>query len=210
MKGLRLSLFLVLALAAAVLSAKAEPDFYFTNYTRTELWFLNRHYTELENGRMVRLEGTYQGHQWKKPYAYRESLKALGKSVKDYNVLQMTLREVDGVTYAFPLLLVRVEKGAMPELDALAKGQRVALYGLFYRMKDADYAIETHVLEAIHKGGRDIELVLDGRMTPTPTPTPTVTPTPGPNLWKRLQKKLKPATPQPTGTVTPEALPTAK
>ncbi len=211
MKGLRLPILLVLALSAASLGAKAEPDFFFTNYQRTELWFLNQHYTEIESGRMIRIEGIYHGHEWKKPYAYRERLKAIGKDIRNYNIIQISLRETDGVRFAFPNLLVWTEKGALPELDSLLKGARVALYGHFYPLKNAEYALELHVLETITKGGRNVDVLLDGRMPPTPTPTVTPTATPGPGLWKTIQKKLKiGATPVPTGTVTPEALPAAK
>jgi hypothetical protein len=211
MKGLRLPILFVLALSAAASVARPAPDLYFTHYTRTELWFLNQHYTEIENGRMIRIEGVYQGHEWKKPFAFRERMKAIDKDVRNYNVLQMSLRELDGVNYAFPILLVWTEKGALPELETLHKGQRVALYGHFYNLKASEYALELHVLETVDKGGRQVDVLLDGRMPATPTPTVTPTPTPGPSLWKRVQKRLKiGATPQPTGTVTPEPLPAAK
>ena len=140
-----------------------------------------------------------------------ERLKAIGKDIRNYNIIQISLRETDGVRFAFPNLLVWTEKGALPELDSLLKGARVALYGHFYPLKNAEYALELHVLETITKGGRNVDVLLDGRMPPTPTPTVTPTATPGPGLWKTIQKKLKiGATPVPTGTVTPEALPAAK
>jgi len=208
MKVLRLSMLLVLAMTAVRLFAKAEPDFYFTNYTPTEIWFLNEHYSGIENGRMIRIEGIFQSLEWKKPFAFRERFKAIGKDVRTYNVLQMSLREKDGVNFAFPVLMVWAEKGALPELTSLQKGRRVALYGHFYNLKASEYALELHAVETIDKGGRKVETVFDGRMPPTPTPTVTVTPTPGPSLWKKIQKKIKyRETPQPTGTVTPEAVP---
>jgi hypothetical protein len=210
MKVFRPLILLILALPVFAY-AKAEPDFYFTNYTRTEIWFLNQHYNEINNGRMIRIEGIYQGHEWKKPYAYRERLKAIGKDVRDYNILKFSIRELDGVNYTFPVILVWSKKETLPELGDLKKGRRIALYGQFYKLKDSDYALELHVLETIDKGGSKVELLLDGRMPLTPTPTVTPTPTPGPSLWMRIQKKLKfKETPQPTGTVTPEALPAAK
>lgn len=206
MTGLRLSLFLILLTSLA--SAKAEPDFYFTQYTPTEIWFLKQHYQEIENGRMIRLDGLYQSHEWKKPYAYHERLKAIDRNVKDYNILQISLREWEGVRYAFPILLVSAEKGSLSELDALKKGQRVALYGYFFNLKNSEYALELHVMETIGKGGSQIKLLLDSRLPPTPTPTITPTPTPAPSLWKKVQKWTKiRQTPEPTGTVTPVAVP---
>jgi hypothetical protein len=207
MKGLWLLMLVILSFPVFSY-AKAEPDFYFTNYAFTKIEFLNQNYTEIENGRMIRIDGIYQNHEWKKPYAYRERLKAIGKDIRNYNILQFSIREADGVNYSFPIVLVWLEKGFLPELNDLKKGRRVALYGQFYYLKDSDYALELHVLETIDKGGRKVEMLLDGRMPPTPTPTVIPSPTPGPSLWKRIQKKLKlRETPQPAGTVTPEALP---
>lgn len=208
MKGLRLSVILTLVLSAPFLFAKAEPDFFFTNYTPTEIWFLNQHYHEIENGRMIRVDGIYQGHQWKKPFAYYERMKAIGRDFSEFNVLQISLREWEGVRYAFPILLVSAAKGTLSELDSLKKGQRVALYGYFFNLKDSEYSLELHVLETVDKGGSQSRVLLDSRMPPTPTPTVTPTPTPAPSLWKRVQKwtRIK-QTPEPTGTVTPVAVP---
>ncbi len=205
MKWCRLFLLFILGVSTSALLAVTPPDFYFTKYTLTELWFLNQHYTEIENNRLIRIEGLYQDHQWKKPYAYQESLKALGLNIRDYNVLQFSIRETGGVNFAFPLVLVWAEKGALPELTNLQKGRKIALYGRFLNLKDSEFAIELHVMETIDKGGRQVQVLLDTRMPPTPTPTITPTPTPGPNLWQKLQKKLKSV--QAQGTVTPEAVP---
>lgn len=181
-----------------------EGDYYFEGYTPTTLQFFWRNYTDIEDGRHVRLEGDYQGFRWVKPFRYQEKLNRIGLSVEDYHLLEFTLKDELGLQYAFPLMLFPVSRPPFRDLETLTKGSRVAVYAVYRRLPGPDPALRADVIEWIGKGGHRRGILYDGRTPPTPTPTPTVTPTPGPSLWKRAVRLFHPEpTPTPTGTWTP-------
>jgi hypothetical protein len=124
----------------------------------------------------------------------------------DYHLVQMTLKEQDDFHYSFPVLLIHTQVGDLKELDQLTPGERVIVYGRFYKLRQAEYALDVDVIDTVKKGGHDRSMLLDSRVSPTPTPTSTVTPTPGPNLWQKAMNWVNPKeTPTVTGTVTPDS-----
>ncbi len=197
-------LFLLLSLMAAPLWADPTPDFYFTQYEMTNFDFLRQYYYEVENGRMIQSEGSFSSYEWKKPFEYREKLKAAGLNVDQFNLLKFSIKEKDDLHYSFPLLLFPVQTGDLSELNALKPGERIAIYGKFFDLDKSEYAIVVHVIETVQKGGHDRDILIDARVAPTPTPTATVTPTPGPTLWDKVKNAVNPKE-VPTGTVTPNA-----
>jgi len=199
-----LALLACLTALPLALLADPTPDFYFTQYEVTNFDFLRQYYYEVENGRMIQSEGSFTSYEWKKPYEFREKLKAVGLNVDQYNLVKFSIQEKDGLHYAFPLLLFPVQTGDLSELQSLKPGERIALYGKFFDLDKADYAIVVHVMETVQKGGHDRQILIDARVAPTPTPTCTPTPTPGPTLWDKLKSMANP-TEVPTGTVTPGA-----
>lgn len=187
------------------LMAKPANDFYISNYEIIDLDFLRTHYLEIENGRPIQFEAYFSSYKWLKPFDYKERLGLIGFNSNDYNLLQMTLKEKDDFHFSFPILLFHSQVGELREFEQLTKGERVKVFGRFFKLKKSEYAIEADVIETIQKGGHDRALLVDGRLTPTLTPTETVTNTPGPNLWQRINNAVNPKeTATPTGTVTPE------
>lgn len=197
-------LLFLAALMVTPLWADPTPDFYFTHYEITHFDFLRQYYYEIENGRAIQSEGSFISYQWKKPYEYREKLRAIGLDVNKYNILKFTIKEKDDIHYSFPLLLFPTASGDLSELNQLQLGERIAIYGKFFNLDKSEYAIAVDVMETVQRGGQDREILIDARLPLTPTPTPTVTPTPGPTLWQKLKNAINP-TEVPTGTVTPNA-----
>ena len=180
------------------------PDYYISNYEIMDLDFLRTHYTEINNGRPIRLDSHFVSYKWKSPYTFRERLKTITLDINQYNVLEFELKENDDVHYSFPVLLFHTQAGDLHELSQLSSGDRIIVYGKFYNLKKSEYAIEVDLIETVKKGGHVQGVIIDSRIPPTPTPTPTVTPTPGPNLWQKINSVINPKeTPSPTGTVTP-------
>jgi hypothetical protein len=190
--------------APLALAADPTPDFYFTQYEITNFDFLRQYYYEVENGRMIQSEGSFSSLAWKKPFEYREKLKAVGINVDQYNLVKFNIKEKDDVHYSFPLLLFPTQAGDLNELNQLRPGERIAIYGKFFDLDKDDYAIVVHVIETVQKGGHDRDILIDARIQPTPTPTPSPTPTPGPTLWDKMKNAVNPKE-EPTGTVTPNA-----
>jgi len=199
---LRLLPFCLLSFTA-VLLADPAPDYFFTQYEITDLDFIRQYYYQIENERMVQFEGHFSSYEWKKPFEYREKLKAVGLNVAQYNILKFILKENDDLHYSFPLLLFPTQAGDLNELNGLVPGDRVVIYGKFYNLEKSEYAVVVHVIETVRKGGHDREVLIDSRLPATPTPTVTVTPTPAPSLLDRFKSLVNPPTEQPTGTVTP-------
>lgn len=211
--------FAILLLAGTLIAQSASRDF-ISNYETMDLDFLRSHYTEINNGRPIKIEGDFSSYQWLEPYEYKSRLSRIGLDARNYNLVQMTLKEDDNFHYSFPILLFHAASGDLHELSELAKGVRVAIYGKFFKLKESEYALEVDVLEvadvsvhvdavgtpALKMGGHDRLILLDGRVSPSPTPTPTVTPTPQPSLWQKINNMVNPKeTITPTGTVTPGA-----
>jgi hypothetical protein len=204
LKSILSLLVFLMSLVSMPILADPTPDFYFTQYEITHFEFLRQYYYEVENGRMIQSEGSFSSFEWKKPFEYREKLKAVGLNVDRFNVLKFSIKEKDDVHYSFPLLLFPVETGDLGELNDLKPGERIAIYGKFFDFDKSEYAIVVHVIETVQKGGHDRDILLDARIPPTPTPTATVTPTPGPTLWDKVKNTVNPKE-EPTGTVTPNA-----
>jgi hypothetical protein len=199
--------FLALLLILPPLSVYADKpgDYYFINYDIIDLDFLRTHYLEINNGRPIQFEGTFESVKWLELFAYKERLRLIGFDVNKYNLLQFSLRENNGFNFAFPILMFHSLTGDLSELKQLAKGDRMVIYGHFYNLKKADFAVEVDVIETIKKGGHERDMVLDGRVSPTPTPTATPTPTPGISVWQKLNNMVNPKeTATATGTTTPE------
>jgi hypothetical protein len=207
----------VLFIAGTLLAQTYSRD-YITQYEAIDLDFLRSHYTEINNGRAIAINGSFSSYHWLSPYEYKSRLKLIGFDVQNYNVLQMVIKEKDDFHYSFPILLFHTASGDLQELDKLFKGVHVSLYGRFYKLKNSEYAIEVDVLEVnkvsthvnlvgtpvFKMGGHEQILLLDGRISPSPTPTSTVTPTPQPNLWQKVNNMINPKeTITPTGTITP-------
>ena len=147
-----------------------------------------------------------------------ERLSAIGYDVRNYNLLQFTLKEKDDFHYSFPILLVHTSVGELKELEQLTPGNNLTIYGKFYNLKKSEYAMEADILELENiktrvniqgtpfyaNEGHDRQMLLDARVSPTATPTATVTPTPPPSLWQKVNNLVNPKeTTTPTGTVTP-------
>jgi len=205
-------------LTAGTLIAQSESRSFISKYETMDLDFLRTHYTEIDNGRPIKIEGDFSSYKWLQPYDYTSRLSRIGLDSKNYNIVQMSLKEEDGLHYSFPILLFHTATGDLHELDELANGIRVSLFGKFYKLKESEYALEVDVLEvanvsvrvdpvgtpALRMGGHDRIMLIDGRVSPSPTPTPTVTPTPQPSLWQKINNMVNPKeTITPTGTVTP-------
>ncbi|HTA77274.1 MAG TPA: hypothetical protein VK791_08970 [bacterium] len=202
----KLCFALLLIIAPLAVYAETPGDYFFANYDIIDLDFLRTHYFEIDNGRAIQFEGSYQSMKWLEPFAYKERLSRIDFDVNQYNLIQFSLKEKDDINYAFPILLFHSLTGDLNELKQLAKGDRIRIYGRFYKLKEADFSVEVDVIETIKKGGHETDMILDGRVSPTPTPTFTPTPTPGPSLWKRMSDLVNPKeTVVPTGTVTPDA-----
>ncbi len=166
--------------------------------------FLRTHYQEINNGRSIQIDANFLNLKWKSPFEYRERLKEIGLNVNKYNVIEFTLKEKDNVHYSFPNLLFHTESGDLHELSSLVKGERIIVYGKFYKLKKSEYVIDVDLMEVILKGGHNRNFLIDSRIAPTPTSVPTSTPTPGLNLWQKLNNFVNPKeTPTITGTVTP-------
>jgi hypothetical protein len=202
----KLGFFALLLILNAPLHAQKAGDYYFQNYDVINLDFLRTRYYEIENGRPIQFEAKFKSIKWMDPYVYKERLRLIGFNSDKYNLLQFCLREMDDYHYTFPILMFHNETGELKELKQLAEGDEVIVYGHFYNLKKADFAIEVDVIETIKKGGHEQDVVIDGRVSPTPTPSATPTNTPGPSLWKRANDLINPpVTATPTGTITPEA-----
>lgn len=211
-------LFFLLFLLTQNISVKAEDngDYYISKYDIMDLDFLRTHYTEINNGRPIQIEGHFKSYKWLPLFEYKERLKLAGFDINQYNLIQLCLKEKDDFHYTFPILLLHVEAGDLKELDQLSPGDHIVIYGRFYNLKKSEFALETDIIETIGKNkhindsqntwGHDRSIVLDARVSPTPTPIPTVTPTPGPNVWNRINNYINPKeSPTPTGTITPVA-----
>jgi len=188
--------------------AENQGDLFFTHYEDIHLNFLRTHYSQINEGRPIRIEGYFKGYHWKSPVSYRERLNQIGMDVDRYNVLEISLRDLDEVHYAFPVLLVQTQSGDLHELKNLVDGQKVALYGKFFNLSKSEYALELDVLEGTSpsRGSHDVGIVLDARVVFTPTATPTVTATPKPNLYQRVNEWINPKeSPTPGTTATPSA-----
>ena len=209
--------FSIILLAGSLIAQSVSREF-ISKYETMDLDFLRSHYTEINNGRPIKIEGDFSSFHWLEPYEYKSRLSRIGLDVRNYNLVQMSLKETDDFHYSFPILLFHIGSGDLHELDELAKGIRVALYGKFLKLKDSEYALEVDVLEVanvsirvdavgtpvLRTGGHDRLILLDGRVSPSPTPTPTVTPTPQPSLWQKVTNMVNPKeTITPTGTITP-------
>lgn len=216
-KAALLTTFAIL-LATGTLVAQSESRSFISNYETMDLDFLRTHYTEIDNGRPIKVEGNFSSYHWLQPYDYQSRLHRVGLDIHNYNLVQVSLKEMDDLHYSFPILLFHTATGDLHELDELAKGIRVSIFGKYYKLKDSEYALEVDVLEvadasvrvdpvgtpALRMGGHDRIMLIDGRVSPSPTPTPTVTPTPQPNLWQKINNLVNPKeTITPTGTVTP-------
>ena len=203
---LRIVLLSGLLLAGvAPLIAELDPES-ILKYQDIHMDFLRAHYTEIDNGRMIRVETNYQTLKWLSPFEYKEQLNLIGFNVNNYHILRFTVKENDALDnnfrYVFPLLLFPTRSGDLQEFQDLVEGDRIAIYGRFYNLKKSEFAIAVDAIETIRKGGHDRNVLIDTRVPPTPTPAMTFTPTPGPGPWQRLKAWMNPA---PTGTVTPEA-----
>ncbi len=218
MKKAALSTALVTLLLAGSLIAQSAPRDFISNYETIDLDFLRSHYTEINNGRPIKIEGIFSSYKWLQPYEYKTRLSRIGLDSRNYNFAQMSLKENDSFHYSFPILLFHTGAGDLHELNELYQDLPVALYGRFYNLKESEYAIEVDLLEisnvstrvdpvgtpVFKMGGHDRVLLLDARVSPSPTPTPTVTPTPQPNLWQKISNLVNPKeTITPTGTTTP-------
>ncbi len=198
-----LALFLLISPLA---HAQKAGDYYFQNYEIIDLDFLRTHYYEINNGRAIQFEAKFESIKWLDPYAYKERLRLAGFDSDKYNLLQFCVREMDNYHYTFPVLMFHNQTGDLDELKQLAKGDEIIVYGRFYNLKKADFALEVDAIDTIKKGGHEQKMLLDGRVSPTPTPSDTPTATPGPSLWQRANDLINPpVTATPTGTITPEA-----
>lgn len=189
-----------------VLAQNQQGDLFFTHYEDIRLDFLRTRYTLINDGRPIRIEGYFKGYHWKSPISYRERLNKIGLDIDKYNVIEMSLRELDNVHFSFPLLLVQTQIGDLKELNNLVDGQKVALYGKYFKLTKSEYALELDVLEGTSpsRGSHDVGIVLDARIALSPTPTPTVTATPQPNVFQRVNNWLNPKeSPTPGSTSTP-------
>ncbi len=194
--------FLFSPLIANVLSSK----FNISDYEIVDLEFLRTHYPEINNGRSIQIDANFLSLKWKSPFEYRERLKEIGLDVNKYNIVEFNLKEKDDVHYSFPNLLFHTDAGDLNELNNLVKGERVVVYGKFYKVKKSEFIIDVDLIEVIQKGGHSRSFLLDARVSPTPTYVPTLTPTPGLNIWQKLGNFVNPKeTPTVTGTVTPTA-----
>ncbi len=171
-----------------------QRDLFFTHYEDMRLGFLRTQYTQINDGRPMRLEGYFKSYQWKSPTAYRERLAKAGLNIDKYNVLEMSLRELDNVHFSFPILLVQTQIGDLHELSNLVEGQKVALYGKYYKLEKSEYAFELDVLEGTSpsRGSHEVGIVMDARVAFSPTPTPTVTATPKPNVFQQVTNWINP------------------
>ncbi len=205
-------------LLAGTLVAQSESRDYISDYEIMDLDFLRTHYTEIDNGRPIQVEGTFDSYKWLPPYDYKSRLSRIGDNIEDYNLVQMTIEEKDGYHYSFPILIFHTAAGDLHQLDQLSKGLRVVIYGRFYNLMESEYAIAVDVIELAQvsshvdpvgtpvwkTGGHDTVLLLDGRISPTPTPSPTVTPTPQPSLLQKIGNLVNPKeTVTPSTTSTP-------
>jgi len=186
-----------------------------------DLDFLRTRYFEINNGRPIQFEGYFESMNWLEPFAYKERLNLIGFDVNQYNLIQLSLKEKDGLNYAFPVLMFHSLTGDLNELKQLSKGDRVIIYGRFYKLKKADFGVEVDVIESAKKSGHifpgvvsstsdvgtgsQTALFLDARVSPSPTPTFTPTPTPGISVWQKVTNLVNPKeTATVTGTVTPD------
>lgn len=202
----KLCFLALLLLFCSSVHAQKAGDYYFQNYDIIDLDFLRTHYYEINNGRAIQFESKFQSIKWLDPYAYKERLNLIGLDSDKYNLLQFCLREMDNYHYTFPVLMFHNQVGDLDQLKQLAPGDEVIVYGRFYNLKKADFAIEVDVIDTIKKGGHEQDMVLDARVSPTATPSDTPTNTPGPSLWQRANDLINPpVTATPTGTITPEA-----
>lgn len=186
--------------------AENQGDLFFTHYEDIRLDFLRTQYSQINNGRPIRIEGYYKGVHWKSPIAYKERLEKIGFDVNKYNVLEMSLKELDNIHFAFPVILVQSSIGDLHELNNLVDGQKVALYGKYYKLEKSEYALELEVLEGTSpsRGSHEVGIVLDARVAFSPTPTPTVTSTPQPSLYQKVNNWINPKeSPTPGSTETP-------
>ncbi|HJT24600.1 MAG TPA: hypothetical protein VJ873_08480, partial [bacterium] len=145
-KAALLSAFAVLLLAGTLIAQSVSREF-ISNYETMDLDFLRSHYTEINNGRPVKIEGDFSDFHWLEPYEYKSRLHHAGLDVRNYNLVQMSIKETDDFHYSFPILLFHTATGDLHELDELAKGIKVAIYGKYYQLKDSEYAIDVDVLE---------------------------------------------------------------
>lgn len=202
-KFLGLFTLLTLAVAGSIL-AMPPQELNVTDYEVFDFDYLRTHYLDINDGRAMQVEGTFDSYKWLPPFQYKEILAATGFDVKEFHLLQFTIKEKDDYHFSYPILMIHVANGDLTELDGLVKGDKVRIFGHFYNLRKSEYALNLDALKRIRKGGHDDVLLLDARVTPTPTPTPTVTQTPGPNLWQKLKEKINPLeTATPTGTITP-------
>jgi hypothetical protein len=196
---------LVGCLLAGAFVAMAAKDHYISNYEVIDLDFLRTHYTEIENGRVIQFDAYFSSYKWLQPYELKQRLSLVGLNIKQYNAIQMSLKQKDDLHYSFPILLFQADAGELKELEQLTKGVRVKIFGKFFKLKDSEYAIETDLIETIKKGGHEQSLLIDARMTPTFTPTFTFTSTPGLSLFQKINNMVNPKeTITPTSTATPE------
>jgi hypothetical protein len=209
-----LKVFILALLATPIPQAFSKPaaDFYFEGYEPVKLSYVREYYDKIEDGRRIRVEGWFKSYEWHKLYEYQQKLKGVGLNHKEFQVVKLALRE-DGpqdVRYSFPVLLCRAAKGDTSELKNMKVGQKLAVYGTFFNLRDSDWALVVDVVEAIDRGGFEKYLISDYRVPSTPTPTATPTPTPGLGLFTVLMNKINPKeSPTPTGTWNPEATPAA-
>ncbi len=205
MKKIYFTALFVLLAAGSLLLAKPAEDYFISNYDIMDLDFLRTRYTEINNWRPIQIDGLFTSLKWIPPYQYKERLTSIGFDVSQYHVLQFTLKEKDDFHYSFPILLFKTKAGDLAELDQLATGERMVVYGRFFNLKKSEYALEVDLIETVKKGGHDRRVLVDARVAPTFTPTATITNTPGPNIWKKFMDKVNPKeTATPTGTITPE------
>ncbi len=198
-------LTLLLMTIPLLIRAQAPGDYYFANYEIIDLDFLRTQYYKINDGRPIQFEGYFKSKTWLEPFAYKERLRLIGFDVDKYNLVQFGLKEKDGYHYTFPVLMFHSLTGDLKELDQLAEGDRIVIYGRFYNLKKADFALEVDAIDTIKKGGHAQAMLIDGRISPTPTPSPTPTDTPGPTVWQKISNLVSPKeTATVTGTVTPE------
>jgi len=129
----------------------AAKDHYISNYEVIDLDFLRTRYFEVENGRAIQFDAYFSKYKWLQPYELKQRLSLVGLDIKQYNAIQISLKEKDDVHYSFPILLFQADAGDLKELDQLQKGERLKIYGKFFNLKTSEYAIETHLIETIKK-----------------------------------------------------------
>src|SRR5579883_1138625 len=90
-KKAALSTTLAILLLAGTLIAQSAPRDFISNYETMDLDFLRSHYMEIDNGRPIKIEGSFSSYQWLQPYQYQSRLSRIGLDARNYNLVQMTI-----------------------------------------------------------------------------------------------------------------------